>query len=639
MARRSAGIQIPPSLRKYARKQLWIPALFSFIENARILSKESPNINDERGGSQLILWNSQLMFLETLAEGMDSGSLFFYFLKSRQLGITTIGMFIILYFLAIEPGTLGALVADDNKNSAGFRETIRFIMKSFPSDFIGNSFKLVGDNKDYLLWTNNSRLDLLVAGKHKENWAESKGYSLAWCTEVSKYGKSLGIASFMETLSQTRGVFIFESTANGFANHWKDMWDAAGEDPYTKRRRFIGWWAKPTNAISNKDPRYAVYAKTGPNGEEAELIKQVADLYGHVVTMSQLAWYRWKQADKSTDESALDQAQPWTETQAFVLAGYNFFQVRLIQKYLDQIQQNPWPFRGYRFNLGTTIFDTTMEQITEQEDIDLVELRVWEDPVSEGQYVIGCDPAYGNSEWKDRHALQVWRCYADKMVQVAEYVDDRVETHHAAWVLAYLGGAYRNCLINLEINGPGHAILREFDTVRQMMRADLYARRVRDLDWEDFLDMARWYLYHRPDSMGPGYAIAFETSFRTKLTILNQMRDLFTTDILDIRSPPLLLEMANVTQDGDNVAPKASGKNKDDRVMATALAAKAYIDWIRGPMIQEGATYEIVTAAENGELSVTHQVMKRIVFDFWRNAEERAQAPETPTWLHDRGFI
>jgi hypothetical protein len=259
---------------------------------------------------------------------------------------------------------------------------------------------------------------------------------------------------------------------------------------------------------------------------------------------------------------------------------------------------------------------------------------VWDVTVPTGAFV-----ARRNGKAFVTGNCQVFRCYADLLIQVAEYVDDRVETHHCAWVLAYLAGAYRNCLVNLEINGPGGAVMREFDNVKMLMRTELYARKVQDLDWEDFLDMARWYIYNRPDSMGRGFMLNFETQWKSKTVLMNQYRDLFTSDVLFIRSKPLLLEMANVTQDKDDIAPKAGGRLKDDRVLAASLAAKAYIDWIRGPLIQEGATYDIITAAEQGELSVTQQMVKRIVFDFWRGQEERAQAPETPTWLHDRGFI
>lgn len=636
--------KLPASLRRKAKKQKWLPLLLNFLDELRIQSKEAIDPDDESGGVKLDLWPSQMMFLETLCDGLEDGIHEFYFLKSRQLGITTIGLAIVLFWLAMHRGMIGCIVADDDKNSAGFRNQLETIMETFPEDFVGDDFQLVQSNKNFMTFSNGCRLDFLVAGKQKTNWAESKGYALAWCSEVSKYGKQEGIDSFRETLAQINPdrLYIFESTANGFANAWHDMWIAAGEDEYTKRRRFIGWWAKPANRVDRKDKRFQVYGRHPPSGEEAELINEVASEYGVAVSLEQLAWYRWRQADKSAAEGSLDQHQPWTEKQAFIQPGYSFFQMRLVQREYDRIlnADPPIEFKGYKFILGTDIFATRMEEIGDQSEIDQVELRVWDEPRPDGIYVIGCDPAYGRTDWADRHCIQVLRAYADRLVQVAEFTTSEIETHHCAWVLAYLAGAYRDCVVNLELGGPGRAILREFDQLRDRLRAEIYAKRVRDLEWDDFLDQARWYLYHRPDSPGPGFAYAFETTWRSKMELMNQCRDSFTTEIFDLRSLRLLDEMSTVVQLRSDIAPESPGRQKDDRVFALALANRAWIDQLRSRLLQEGATYEVITMGEAGELSVQQQMIKRMVYDFFRTAQEREENPyEEPSWLRDRGLI
>jgi len=630
------------SLKKRARRQKWLPLLIKFLAELRIQSKEVSSFDDERGGAPLELWDSQKMFLETLCDGLEEGIHEFYYLKSRQLGITTIGLAIVLFWMAVHPGMIGCIVADDDANSAGFREQLTKIMESFPEDFIGDDFAITTNNRHFLAFSNNSRLDFLVAGKHKTSWAESKGYALAWLSEVSKYGRQEGIDSFKETLAQTNPerLFIFESTANGFANAWRDMWLAAGEDPYTKRRRFIGWWAKPANSISKKDPRFRIYGREiEMGGDETKLIQQVEEQYGHVITMEQLAWYRWRQADKSSAEGSLDTHQPWTEQQAFVQPGFSFFRMPQIEKYYNAIVEDQTAFKGYRFILGTKIFETRMEQIRDPAQLPLVDLRVWEEPKNDAVYAIGCDPAYGRNEWKDRHCCSVWRCFADKMVQVAEYATSEVETHHCAWTLAYLAGAYRNCVINLELTGPGRAVLRELENCREMMNSDLYARRTRELEWEDFLGQARWFLYHRYDSFGGGLAKGFETTFRSKTEIMNQLRDSFSADILLIRSLLLLDEMSSITQTRDDIAPAAGGSHKDDRVFGLALANRAWIDSLRSSLLQQGASYDSIIANETGEMTATQQQIKRMVFDFFRTAEERAQEEYVPSWLQDQGLV
>jgi hypothetical protein len=646
--------KLTPSLRKKAKKQKWLPLLLEFISKLRIQSKESESIDDERGGSDLDLWLSQQMFLEALCDALEDDIHEFYNLKSRQLGLTTIGLAILIFWLAVHPRIIGCLVADDDKNSAGFRDQINKMMESFPEDFLGSSFEIVKDNRFYMSFSNGARLDFLVAGQHKKSWADSKGYVLAWCSEVGAYGTQEGIDSFRETLSQGHPdrLFIFESRAYGHGTPWHDMWISAKDDPYTKRTCFIGWWAKPQNRIERTDRRFRLFGTIMPNAEEGELIRQVAQMYGYSVSMEQLAWYRWRQSDRALADGSLEASQPWTETQAFQVQGYSFFLSRVIQKWAEDIDrrqrlahtdhENPEAiyFRGYTFNIGTNIFQTEMSEVIDAALIDQVTLRVWHEPHPEGIYVIGCDPAYGRTEWADRSAISVWRAYADRLVQCAEFADADLETHQAAWILAYLAGAYRNCVVNVELGGPGRAIMREFDQLKERLRAEIYANRVRGLEWEDFLDQARWYLYHRPDSMGAGYVLNFETTWRTKMELMNQFRDSFTTDVLDIRSMPLLDEMSTMRQTRSDIAPEAPGKQKDDRVFAAALANRAWIDHLRNSLLQEGATYENVSAAEAGETTVMGTIVRRMVYDFFRTAEERAENPYVPSsWMEDRGLV
>jgi hypothetical protein len=130
-----------------------------------------------------------------------------------------------------------------------------------------------------------------------------------------------------------------------------------------------------------------------------------------------------------------------------------------------------------------------------------------------------------------------------------------------------------------------------------------------------------------------------EMNFRVKFEILNQLRDNYVTQLLDISSAPLLEEMMTVVQDGNDIC--AAGRGKDDRVFAAALANKAWIDWARKVMIQNGQTFLVVTAEENGEPVTMGSIVDRRVAEFFRNAEEHAEdeilSPETE-YLRERGL-
>lgn len=630
-----------------AGTQKWFPLFMKFIEHLRIDSKEVAA--DDVRGSKLKIWQSQTIFLEELCAGLDAGVRTFYCLKARQLGISTISLVIDLWWLAMHEGMLGALVTDTDANREAFRSTIKRYLASFPRGFFGKSFTLVKDNRNFMQFSNGSRLDFLVAGtRSKKTWGEGKGYAFAHLTEVANYGSKEGLDSFREALADRHPnrLFIYESTAKGM-NHWKDMYEDAGRDKLSKRRMFIGFWAKELNRIPKKDPRFAIYGAAEPSSEERELIDLVKQRHNFTVDIETLAWYRWRQSDSSTDSNTIKQNLPWYDGQAFILSGYSFFATRVLQKELGSIMdgnpdtgQGPVPFRGYRMWLGNDFWASKMEAIETMDRIEEVELRVWEEPDNSGYYVIGCDPALGRNDWKDRHAISVWRCFADKIVQVAEYADNNVETRQAAWVLAYLAGIYENSVLNIELTGGhGRAVMTEFDHLRERMKSELYSKSG-ERDWEDFLSSARHYLYKKADHFSGSAVKGFDTTSRSKIEIMNQLRDNHTTGLLVVNSGPLVNEMLTVVQDGYEIG--APGRAKDDRVFAAALANRAWIDHVRMNLIGQGLTYDRFLLEQDGQINSGNQVVDNVVLNFFKSAEEQAQEEKVSprqAWMQERGFI
>lgn len=621
----------------------WMKPFEDFITHMRIDSKEIAAVDEH--GSPLDLWGSQRIFLNELSYGLEEGQHTFMCLKSRQMGISTISLAIDIFWMLVHPGMMGALVTDTEANRNIFRAMIERYIKNLPAELVGEKFKLPRVNRDFVQFPNGSRLDFLVAGtRSKATWGEGRGYTLCHCTEVANYGDPNGLASFRETLSETHPdrLFIYESTAKGH-NHWKDMWDECGRDTFTKRGIFIGWWAKDINRIRRKDKRFSSYGIDPPEEAERELINAVSQRFGVTVDMEQLAWIRWRTSDQSADVSNIAQNLPWIPEQAFIFSGFSFFQTRLIARDLGDMDdnENEYAFKAYRYWVGTDFFATKMEQLGQGSNPEEWELRVWEEPVKNAQYVIGVDPAFGRNDWRDKTCISVWRCYADRLVQVAEYASYHIEAHQGAWILAHLASAYSNCIVNLELSGgPGIAIMRELDRLRGALRQEMYSNQLKDFDWEDVLNGMRWYLYHRPDSMGAGYALNYKTTRDSKFDLMNRMRSSYTTRMLHVRSRMLLSEMQSVVQDGSSI--EAPGREKDDRVVGGALANLAWDEWVRPTMIANNQTYENISRAESGEASVVDRQVARIVADYFKRAEELANRDprdNAPKILHDRGLV
>lgn len=620
----------------------WLSLFSRFITHLRIVSKEGGASDDK--GTKLEMWTSQRRFMEAIAAGLEKGIHSFVFLKSRQLGITTISLAIDIFWVALHPNIIGCIVMDNDANVLVARKILEKYIQTM-SSYMGRSFSIVENNKNFMTFSNGSRMDFLVAGKSKKTWGESRAYAFAHLSELAKYGQASGLYSFLEALSDENPdrLYIFESTAFG-TNHWKDFWEKAKGDPYTKSCTFLGWWAKDLNRIKRTDLRFGVFGTADPTPEENDIISAVRQRYEHQITPEQLAWFRWRKSTNSATEGDFDQNQPSTEDEAFVQSGISFFQARLVGQKIEELdadQTGQYDFLGYRVNAGAEFHSTVMEHIEDARRLKDVTLRVWEPPSETGVYAIGADPAYGRNEWGDRTAFQVYRCFADRLVQVAEFADADMETRQATWVLAYLAGCYKNCMINIDLQGgPGKLLMAEMERLRGAIRQDMMIERNRavGIDPDSFLTNSQWYLYRRVDSPGPGFAYNTVTTQQIKFQMMNMLRDSWTSGEIIVRSKHMLMEMMTMTQDGPTIGASANGREKDDRTFAAGLANMSWIEHIRPGMIVRGETYETEMRAEETGGRDTDTFFNRIVSDFMAKREVALDEPAPLTLMQQRGL-
>lgn len=597
-------------------KVSWMPLFLDFISHLRIDSKDT-------GPGKIALYKAQIMFLANVSSRLPKGIRHFLFLKARQVGITTISLAVDLFWLFLHPGIQGALVTDNEANRDKFRIILDRFYESLPKSM---RVTITKHNRNNLVLANGSVLDYLIAGQRKNaNLGRSRGLNFIHGTEVSSWGDEEGYASLMASASEIHPhrLYLFESTAKGFGLYY-DLWNTAKDDE-TQSTCFIGWWAKESYALDESSELFKRYWDGTISDEEGKRIAEVYDLYGHMITPAQLAWFRWKSETRIPTESFMDQEYAWTEFSAFVHSGQTFFPNKKIGQLIMDLDDVCPPFQAKRYHLGEHFDSMQLETVDHPEEADL---KIWEEPVTGGVYAIGVDPAYGRSDNKDRHVIEVWRCYADRMIQVAEFATYVPETYQITWVMAHLAGSYTNCVVNLEISGPGHAIMQELRHLRQMFDAGLLPGISNSTELSDVFACVRWYMYHRPDSMGAGYLYNWKTTQDNKLTILNQMRDSFVLNMLEVRSRPLAFEMRTIVQDGASI--EASGRNKDDRVFATALAHKAWVEWLRPDLLGSGMTHAAVLAMElERETAPEGNILSTIITGFFKQKEFEREARES----------
>lgn len=603
----------------------WLPVFMYFLSQVRITSKEAS------GPIPIVPYDAQKRFLAEVLAGLGEDIHTFVCLKARQLGISTVLLALDIFWLYMHPGLQGALVADTADNKETFRQTITEMLDSLPA---GMKVKIKAHNRNALILANGSRLMYLSAGKaNNSSLGRSKALNFVHCTECSSWKDVKGLDSLRAALAtdNPNRLYIFESTALGF-NMFFDMYEEA-KDSGVQRAFFIGWWAKELYRIERFKKNSKGEFTSEPNteferwwaaepeltDEETRIAAEVLVEYGHHITEEQWAWFRREASNKSTE--SLHSEFPSTERLAWQATGSPFFNLKKVTNDMLAIRELRVTFDGYRYELGAKFLAMKCHQASTPAES---ELRVWENPKPGGKYVIAVDPAFGRDEDKDRSVISIWRCYADKLVQVAEYATPWPETQQVAWVMAHLAGCYRDCVINLEVTGPGHQVFHELGYLKQQILFGQLRELSTDLNPAWALDQARWFLYHRPDSMGPGYAYGWKTSAENKLNAMNRLRDAYNTEQLIVRSVGLLEEMTTLVQEGSQI--HAAGRSKDDRVMAAALANYAWAEWVRTGMMANGDTYDKIQSREAEQLKTSGPVIDWIVPNWFRakEAEERA---------------
>jgi hypothetical protein len=552
------------------------------------------------------LLGTQTYVMNEIAQGLKDGIHFFVILKGRQLGITTISLALDLYWHYINNGLNGTLVTDTEENRDMFRGTLGAYMDGLPKEY---KIPILAHNRNSLSLKNRSRIFYQVAGlRAKGSLGRGKGITFLHGTETSSWGDEEGLASLISSLAETnpKRLYIFESTARGF-NMFHDMYTTA-KRARTQKAIFCGWWR---NELYMADPNSNVY-KTYWDGrltvEEKEWTREVKKLYNFEINSRQIAWWRWKMEEGVKDDALMYQEFPPTEDYAFIMTGTSFFSNARCTDAVKALKKKTPEF--YRYSFGANFQDTQVIKSNER----LATLKVWEQPIDTAYYVIGADPAYGSSDWADRFCIQINRCYADGMEQVASFATSELNTYQFAWVIAHLAGAYKNSTLNLEVNGPGQAVINE---LRNLKRQAASMGTALGKDLLDVYGNMQNYIWRRNDTLGGvSNSIGWLTTAATKERMLTYFKDFFERNMLDIWDMDTVEEMKTVVREDGGIA--ASGRNKDDRVIAMALACAAFAEQVQPRLIGHKILKKISKAQDNfspEELAVGRNVsdyLKRI---------------------------
>jgi len=529
------------------------------------------------------------LVIDAVAKGLQEGVHEFAVLKCRQVAITTVCSVVELFWALANPGVQGAIIADRTDNLERLRRIFASLLETLPPEWRSPEHRLIQNNRTGMAFANRSVIDLMAAGSNPDLGA-SRALNMMHATECAQWKSLAGVESLKASLARqnpTR-LYIWESIANGF-NWWYNFCQQAKADRHM-RFIFIGFWANPTYSIPKSDPDYKIYWDGRLSEDEIDRARYVKQQYNVTVKPEQIAW--WRREAEFRHEEYMMRHYPWHERECFIASGSGFFPAQRTLEISEQLTPTGPPYKGYKYIFNDQFLESHIEQTT---DHDEVMLKVWEPPEPGGVYCIGVDPSGGGGGDSDDHAIEVLRCYADRIVQVAEFRTNKPLTYQIAWVLAHLAGAYRDHIANLEVTGVGAAVLPEVRNLRQLAERGILQGSPESGNILDMIGAVRWFLYKRADTLGgAGNVIAWKANIDNKHQVYSELRDSLMLRRLEIRSPSLISQMQAIIEDEGWIGAGPDTGENDDLVSAIVLAHHAWIEWRRPMLVARNHTWERV---------------------------------------------
>lgn len=591
--------------------------IYNLLGSVEVMTKE-------QGRAHIEPWPSQRIIIDQVTKGLAEGVHEFAILKCRQVAATTTCSILTLFWCLVNSGVQAATIADRTDNLERLRRIFAAFLESLPPDWRGPEHELVVNNRNMLRFANDSVIDLLAAGTNPDLGA-SRALNFLHATECGQWRSLAGVESLRASLARENPhrCYLFESIANGF-NWWYHYCMEARADRH-KRFIFLGFWSNPTYQIPKSDPDYRTFMEPNKKGEfklmdtERDWARQVYQQYDYVVKPEQIAW--WRREGEFRQEEYMWRHYPWHEQQCFVASGSGFFPAKRSLAVATALAGAAIPFKAYKYTFDENFLHSRIEQVT---DPKAANLRVWEPPQPGGVYVIGVDPSGGGGGEADDHAIEVFRCYADRLVQVAEYQSNYPLTYQLAWVMCHLAGCYRDHVCNLEVTGIGAAVIPETRNLRLLAERGF----LQSIPGEPILDVigvVKWYLYERVDSLsGPTNMIAWKTNQDNKAQMYDAVRNSFMrNNELELRSSRLVQQMQSIVQDDGWIGAGEDTGENDDLVSALVLAHHPWVTRVQRQMMARGETWARVNEppiTDRPDLVMSYAVSK-FMTGIWVNSQ------------------
>lgn len=253
--------------------------------------------------------------------------------KTRQLGMSTMMLCLMLYFSHQIPNSDYLMIADKGENTQNLFQRLKNMYDTIPDNVRVGQRR---SNKYELLLENGSRISVQTAG----NKEIGRGFSCQiihlsefafWQSDIQERA----IISLEASLLKNPAAFLcIESTANGVGDKYYDIFTGAEKGNNKYNSFFYGWGDEIGTKCHRKMFKYEIeeateWVKATNHGQmilanKLYMTPEELKIYNNYnVTVKQICWRRYKMS--GIGEDAFNQEFPLSSAHAFIQSDKGYF--------------------------------------------------------------------------------------------------------------------------------------------------------------------------------------------------------------------------------------------------------------------------------------------------------------------------
>lgn len=323
------------------------------------------------------------------------------------------------------------------------------------------------------------------------------------------------------------GDLTIESTAEGMDGAFYDLCMKAQNlrddslTPMDFKFHFFPWYKSIEYRL---DPE-----GVGITSAFHEYFKTLKDDHGIELDDSQKAWYFKKSQEQDDD---MGQEYPSFPEESFLQAGRPVFNNQKLAAQIKRAKDKPFEVKHFHIK-------SVDKELT-------VPVKIFKAPIKLLAYAVAGDPAEGLEDG-DNSALSV---LSKSFEQVAAYAG-KLDPDLFGKLMVEVGKYFNNAILAPESNNHGYAVLQSIKNEKYLR---VFRRETKEELGRDITEKLGW-----------------QNNVKTKMEMLDELKQCFREDILEINDEATLREMMTVVieEDGNIIV------NGKDRVVALGISIQA----------------------------------------------------------------